>query len=149
MSTNSGKCLGICRHTVDVRRANERHWHIVANSLKMGLGIKTAELTAIGITAHVNVHCRETVGRLAILCLGKHDKSGTSSKDGQSALDGFSHWSVESEIAQEFYLYCTLTTRNNESVLRLLPIAQLAHFECLNAKAREHFLMLDKRALKS
>ena len=64
MSTNHGKCLGISRHSVDVRRTNERHRHIVANSLKMSFGIETAELTAVGITTHVNIHCRETVGWL-------------------------------------------------------------------------------------
>ena len=115
----------------------------------MSLGIETAELTAVGITTHVNIHCRETIGRLAILCLGKHDKSGTCSEYGQSVLYGFSHRSVESEVTQELYLYCALASWNNESVLGLLPIAQLAHFECLNAKAREHFLMLDECALES
>ena len=115
----------------------------------MSLGIEAAELTAVSVTTHVNIHCRETVGRLAILCLGKHDKSGTCSEYGQSVLDGFCHRSVESEVAQELDLYSTLASRNDESVLMLLPIAQLAHFESLNAKAREHFLMLDERALES
>ena len=141
VAINGGKCLAIVGgDRLDVRGTDEGHGYLLTNASDGACGVKTAQLTTVGITTHLDVHRAQTT-------FGEQDHAGTGAEDGHAVEDGLADRDEESEFVEEAHLDGTLSARDNEAVFRLLPVFQLAQLESLDSKALEHLFMFDKGPL--
>ena len=141
VAINGGKCLAIVGgDRLDVRGTDEGHGHIGADVCDRANGVKTAQLTTVGITTHLDVHRVQTT-------FGEQDHTGTGAEDGHTVEDGLTDGGEESEFVEEAHLDGTLSAREDKAVFRLLPVFQLAQLESLDSKALEHLFMFDKGPL--
>ena len=148
MSVNSSKHLSIARYTLDKWGTDKCHWHIIANTFYLALHIEASKLSTIGVAAHIYIHCGYTTELLTFNSLSKKYKSGTCTKYWQTVLYVRYDRLKQAKILKELKLNCTLATWNNKTILRLLPIRQLAYLKGFDTETLEHTLVLYEGTLK-
>jgi hypothetical protein len=141
VAINGGKCLAIVGgDRLDVRGTDEGHGYLLTNASDGACGVKTAQLTTVGITTYLDVHRVQTT-------FGEQDHTGTGAEDGHTVEDGLADRDEESEFVEEAHLDGTLSAREDKAVFRLLPVFQLAQLESLDSKVLKHLFMFDKGPL--
>ena len=141
VAINGGKCLAIVGgDRLDVRGTDESHGYLLTNASDGACGVKTAQLTTVGITTYLDVHRVQTT-------FGEQDHTGTGAEDGHTVEDGLTDGGEETEFVEEAHLDGALSSRQDQSILWVLPVFQLAQLESLDSKALEHLLMFDKGPL--
>ena len=128
MSINSGEGLAIVGgDRLDVRGTDEGHGYLLTNASDGACGVKTAQLPTVGITSHLDVHRAQTT-------FGEQDHAGTGAEDGHTVENGLADWGEESEFVEEAHLDGTLSSRQDQSILWVLPVFQLAHLKSLHTE---------------
>ena len=142
VAINGGKCLAVVGgDRLDIGCTDESHGYLLTNASDGACGVKTAQLTTVGITTYLDVHRVQTT-------FGEQDHTGTGAEDGHTVEDSLTDGGEETEFVEEAHLDGTLSARENEAVFRLLPVFQLAQLESLDSKALEHLFMFDKGPLQ-
>lgn len=125
---------------------NEGHWHITY-TLERANGMETAQLSAIGVAAHLDVHRTEM---FAI----QQDQSGTGAEYRHSFDYGLPYRFEQRLIADDAHHGCTLATRDDEFALTrrdigqiLLPILQIPDQDTFYIYLLEPLLMFSKGSL--
>lgn len=103
--------------------------------------VEASELATVGITAHPEVHSAETT-------FGQKYHSGTCTEDRQTLEDSLTNGLVKSKFPKQTHLDRTLTARQYESILLLLPIPVLAYLECFYAKLLKHVFVFNESPLQ-
>ena len=138
MSINGGKCLAIVGgDRLDVRGTDEGHGYLLTNASDGACGVKTAQLPTVGITTYLDVHRVQTT-------FGEQDHTGTGAEDGHAVENSLTDGGEETEFVEEAHLDGTLSARQDQSILWVLPVFQLAHLKSLDSKALEHLFMFDE-----
>ena len=125
---------------LDIGCTDESHGHSGADVCDRANGVETAQLPTVGITSHLDVHRAQTT-------FGEQDHAGTGAEYGHTVEDGLADWGEESEFVEEAHLDGALSSRQDQSILWVLPVFQLAQLESLDSKALEHLFMFDKGPL--
>ena len=133
---------------MDVGRTDEGHGQMFADARNVTCRIETSQLSSVGIAAHVNVHRAESLTGLSIFLFGQQDESGASAKYGQTLENGLTDRVEESQTTQQADLGGRFATRNDERILRLLPVAQLAHLESFHTQFLQHLFVLNECPLQ-
>ena len=82
VAINGGKCLAIVGgDRLDVRGTDEGHGYLLTNASDGACGVKTAQLTTVGVALHVDVHRAQMQGR-------QEYQASAGAKDGKSVDDG-------------------------------------------------------------
>ena len=113
-------------------------------------GEPSQRIASMDITAFVkcrDVHRSNALARLALNLLGKKNQAGTSTINRQAGSNRLLHRLHQSQFIQEFRLGGTLTARNNQAILWLVPILQLANLETIHAQLSQLLSVLSKSAL--
>ena len=142
-----GKNLGITPHLFNIWSTDESHRNIALNALHRSLNVETAQLATIGISQSRDIHGSNAMTWLTLYLLGKKNQTSTSTINRQACCNGLLHRFHQSEFIQEFCLGSTLATRNNQAILRLLPILQLAHLKTIHTQLSQLLSMLSKSTL--
>ena len=128
-------------HLIYIGGSDKGHGHAVVNAPEWCLGAETAQLPSIGITAGINIH------RAQMLAVEQY-QSGARTESGQPFLNGLTHGVKELQVVEQPHHRGTLTTRDNQPVFRLLPVALLPHLETLHAQPRQHLPVFNEGPLK-
>lgn len=141
------KNLSISPHLFNIRSTDECHWDVALDALHRSLNVETAQLATVGISQSRDVHRSNAMARLALNLLGKKNQTGTGTINWQAGSNRLLHWLHQSQFIQEFRLGGTLTARNNQAILRLVPILQLANLKTIHAQLSQLLSVLSKSAL--
>ena len=139
--------LSISPYLFNIRSTDESHWDVALDALHRSLDVETAQLATVGISQSRDVHRSNALTRLALNLLGKKNQSGTGSINRQAGSNRLLHRLHQSQFIQEFRLSGTLTARNNQAILRLVPILQLANLETIHAQLSQLLSVFSKSAL--
>ena len=120
-----GEYIDTLAHLGDIGCTNERHRNI-ANAVKLSMSKETTQLPSVGVAFHLDIHGIEMV-------VIKQYQSGTSTKSGQTTFDSLLYWFVKSQFFDKFEYCSTLTPRDNQSVLVLLPVGKIAYLKTVHA----------------
>ena len=134
--------------TMNVWCADEGHRQLVGDASYFTCCLETAQLPTVCITANVNVHRAESFTGMPIFLFGKQDQSCTSAKDGQAFENGLADRVEESQTVEQVDLGGRFATRDDERILRLLPVLQLAYLEGLHAQLLQHLFVFDECPLQ-
>lgn len=126
-------------HRRDVRSADEGHRDGGTGEL-IG-GVEAAELAAVGVAQHGDIHGAEVGGI-------EHDEAGTGAEHREPVLDGITDGLEQPEVAQQAQHGGALAAGDDEGILRLLPVGELTHFEGLDTEAVQDVGVLDESALE-
>ena len=110
--------------------------------------MEATQLSSIGVAARADIHRGEAWELLAIHLLGQQDQSGTGAEDGQSASNGFADGLEQLQVVEQLQHRRRLATRDDQAVLGLVPVGELAHLKTFSAQLLEHSLVLDECSLQ-
>ena len=128
MSIDSSEGLAVVGgDCLDIGCTDEGHGYLLTNASDGACGVKTAQLTTVGITTYLDVHRVQTT-------FGEQDHTGTGAEDGHTVEDGLADRDEESEFVEEAHLDGTLSSRQDQSILWVLPVFQLAHLKSLHTE---------------
>ena len=128
MSIDSSEGLAVVGgDRLDVRGTDEGHGYLLTNASDGACGVKTAQLPTVGITTHLDVHRAQTT-------FGEQDHAGTGAEYGHTVENSLADWGEESEFVEEAHLDGTLSARQDQSILWVLPVFQLAHLKSLHTE---------------
>lgn len=140
VSVNNGQLLHVIATAVDVWRSDEGHRHS-ANALEVMLGIETAQLAPVGIAPDGSIHA-------AKMLTVQKNHSGAGAEGWQSVSDFSLNRLEKILVVHNLHHRSALTAWQDESILRFVPVGQVAHKECLHSKTLEHLLMFSKCSLQ-
>ena len=143
MVFNSGENLDIGRQClVDIGGANEGHGEVRGYALDFSFCIEAAQLPAVGVAAHIDVHgTQSSCAWFAVLLLCQKYKSGAGGENGQTPNDIAANRFHQTQFIEQSRLHSTLTAWQYKTVLRLLPVAELSYLKGVDAEPTEHLLM--------
>ena len=130
MAIYLGQNLHSIAHLIYIGSTDEGHRHL-AHTLEFALGVEASQLPAIGISLGQDIHGGQM---LAV----QHDESGTGTQHGQSATDGLSHLFPHAQIVHDARHGGTLAAGDDECLLGLMPVGQVAYEECLHSHTLQH-----------
>ena len=153
--------LGVCAIGISVCTCRPRkNLHIVADGFEewgtdkclrdlpdmrdLIFGEKTAELSAVSVATDNGGERREMGVSFACDFFGKQDGACTCRKYGQSSLNFSPERFKKPEVAQEFPLYGTFASGENESVDSAVQVSQLADFKDIGAERLQDAFMFDE-----
>lgn len=137
-----GKCA------VNIRCTDESHGEILGNTRNLADCMEAAQLASVCIAANIDVHRAKSLSGLAILQLCQLDESCTSAKDGQPLQNGLADGAEKPQGIEQMGLSGRFAAGDDERILRLLPVLQLANLESLHAQRLQYLLVLYERPLQ-
>ena len=149
MSVYFGKHFNPVVYHFYIRSTEEGHGYLADNALKGCFDVETAQLPTVGIAAHEGVHRRNAFRLLPLHFFGEQYQAGTSAENRQPLGDGLPDRYKQSEVVQQLAHGCRLPSGNDETVFRLVPIAQLANLKDFCPQSSKHILMLNECTLQS
>lgn len=139
MSVEFGKDLDIVACGSDVWRTDEGHGNL-ADAFHCVDSAETAELSAIGVALHGDVHCPE-------MLMVKHDQSGACAEDGQTVEDCVTDWCEKTFVTDDAHHGSALASGDYQPVFRLLPVIDVPDKEGFHTNALQHFAVFGKCSL--
>ena len=133
-------------HTFDIRRTNKRHrnFFYCAKSI---IGEKAAQLSAVSIAFHTNIH-RAKTWNTTVHLFCQQNQTGTGAKYRQTCLYFLTQEIIQLKLAQELVHHRAFTARNDKAVHRLIEVAPLANLEVRHAELIQYSSVLRKCALQ-
>ena len=146
IAADDGEDFRAARNAFDIRRAYERHRDIADAFHFRGAG-EAAELSAVSVAPHADVHRAEVDVRVVrdMLCEEYQPRAGT--EHGHAAFDHSPHVGGHIQVAEQFAYDGGFAAGDHEPVERAGEIALLPDLGSLCAEAFQHTHMLDERAL--
>ena len=138
--------LGLRAGCGNVRRADERHRN-APDAAHLVRGGKAAELAAVGVAAHGDVH-RPEADRAALDRLREQNQPRARAKHRQAAFDLLPQRLKQTEIVQKLSHRGALPAGENQPVERPVEIAALPDLKMRRAQPVEHSGVLDEGALQ-
>ena len=148
MAIDGGQDAHVVLHAFYIGRTDERGRETGAHLRHVEGGVEATQLSSIGVAARADIHRGEAWELLAIHLLGQQDQSGTGTEDGQSAGNGFADGLEQLQVMEQLQHRRRFATRDNQTVLGLVPVGELAHLKTFSAQLLEHSLVLDECSLQ-
>ena len=130
----------------DVRGADKCHGHVLHSS-KSTASEETAELAAVGVAQHADVHGLQEAAGLVTQVLGQQYHAGAGSEGGQSSGDAFSERLQHVQTVHQLAHCGALAAGQDEPVHRPVKIIRLTDFEVLHTEAFQHLSVLEEGPL--
>ena len=109
-------------HRLDVWSTDECHRYRMVDALELRLGIKTAQLTSVGVATHGNIHGGKSGVGLVLDMLGEKYHSCACSKDRHSIKDALADRCKEPRILEQLAQCGAFSAWDNQTVDGLLEI---------------------------
>ena len=131
MVVNPEKHIDAFAYLCDVRGADEGHRH-VAYSFELLVDKETAELPAVGVPQHGNVHGGDSFPGIVLHLFRQKDHAGAGAEGGQTVGDLLTDRKEQLFVLHDPEHRGALSAGEDHTIFRLLPVAQFPYKECLH-----------------